>query len=93
MSAPSLYSQLTGMPRKAPEPKMPVKREEVDWLTWRFSGSTFSSAERRKEVVASLSCRKNQNWQIRANRRRYVSVRQLSGSLISVRSYPQLHRH
>ncbi len=55
MSAPSLYSQLTGMPRKAPEPKMPVKREEIDLLTSRFSGSTFSSAERRKEAVVAAS--------------------------------------
>ena len=43
MSAGSLYSQVTGMPRRTPEPRQPVK-ENPDQLPSRFSLSTFSSS-------------------------------------------------
>ncbi|RDB30292.1 Proprotein convertase subtilisin/kexin type 5 [Hypsizygus marmoreus] len=43
LSAPSIYSQMTGVPRKAPEPRQPMRKKD---LTSRFSGSTYSSDER-----------------------------------------------
>ena len=45
MSAPSLYSQMTGIPRRAPDPRQPLKKD----LTSRFSASTFGLGERSKE--------------------------------------------
>lgn len=63
ISSPSLYSQLTGVPRKTPDPKMPVKREKAELLPSRFSGSTFSSAERRKELEKKgIGLAKNPFW-------------------------------
>ncbi|KAF9010794.1 insulin-like growth factor binding protein [Cyathus striatus] len=44
LSAPSIYSQMTGMPRKIPEPRQPVRARESD--TSRFSLSTLSSEDR-----------------------------------------------
>ncbi|KAF5368219.1 hypothetical protein D9615_010523 [Tricholomella constricta] len=41
-SAPSIYSQMTGVPRKAPEPRQPLRKKD---LTSRFSSSTYSSDE------------------------------------------------
>ncbi|KAF8970460.1 insulin-like growth factor binding protein [Flammula alnicola] len=41
MSAPSIYSQLTGAPRRVPDPRQPVKKD----LTSRFSASTFGVGE------------------------------------------------
>lgn len=41
VSAPSIYSQMTGVPRRVPDPRQPVKKE----LTSRFSSSTLSSGE------------------------------------------------
>ncbi|KAF9530033.1 hypothetical protein CPB83DRAFT_851473 [Crepidotus variabilis] len=41
-SAPSLYSQITGMPRKGPDARVPEQRE---LLNSRFSGSTFGMKE------------------------------------------------
>ncbi|KAJ6608209.1 insulin-like growth factor binding protein [Mycena sp. CBHHK59/15] len=40
LSAPSLYSQVTGMPHRMPEPREPVKSSHRD-ITSRFSGSTL----------------------------------------------------
>jgi hypothetical protein len=41
LSVGSLYSQMTGMPRRTPEPRLPVK-SKVDLLSSRFSASTAS---------------------------------------------------
>ncbi|KIK66073.1 hypothetical protein GYMLUDRAFT_957072 [Collybiopsis luxurians FD-317 M1] len=41
LSGPSLYSQVTGVPRNGPEPRQPVKK---DLLTSRFSGTTSNSS-------------------------------------------------
>ncbi|KAF8481423.1 hypothetical protein JB92DRAFT_3038461 [Gautieria morchelliformis] len=46
-SAPSLYSQLTGIPRKGPEPKQPSREldlERGDLLTSRFSSTTSGTS-------------------------------------------------
>ncbi|KAF8156715.1 TNFR/NGFR cysteine-rich region family protein [Crassisporium funariophilum] len=40
-SAPSMYSQVTGAPRRVPDPRQPLKKD----LTSRFSLSTYGSAE------------------------------------------------
>ncbi|CAA7268508.1 unnamed protein product [Cyclocybe aegerita] len=45
MSAPSIYSQMTGMPRRAPDARQPAKR---DLLTSRFSQSTLGVEEDSK---------------------------------------------
>jgi len=37
VSAPSIYSEVTGLPRKSPESKMPVRREDGDFS--RYTGS------------------------------------------------------
>ncbi|GLB39232.1 hypothetical protein LshimejAT787_0603940 [Lyophyllum shimeji] len=39
-SAPSIYSQMTGVPRRTPEPRHPLRKKD---LTSRFSTSTLSS--------------------------------------------------
>ena len=44
VSAPSIYSQMTGVPRKAPEPREPLRRGA---LTSRFSVSTFGVGGKR----------------------------------------------
>ncbi|KAJ7096068.1 hypothetical protein C8R44DRAFT_813114 [Mycena epipterygia] len=44
LSAPSLYSQVTGMPHRVPEPKEPVRPSKREVLaTSRFSGSTLDA--------------------------------------------------
>lgn len=45
LSAPSLYSQVTGMPRRTPEPRQPVKSSRD--LMSRFSSSASSSSSNR----------------------------------------------
>ena len=45
MSAPSLYSQMTGMPRRAPDPRQPLKKD----LTSRFSASTSGLVKEQKK--------------------------------------------
>lgn len=42
-TAPSMYSQFTGMPSRVPAPRQPLKKN----LTSRFSSSTLSSYDRR----------------------------------------------
>lgn len=47
VSAPSLYSQVTGLPRKGPEPKQPLREfdlERGDLLTSRFSSTTSGTS-------------------------------------------------
>jgi len=44
VSAPSIYSQMTGEPRKAPEPREPLR---AGALTSRFSGSTVGMGGNR----------------------------------------------
>ena len=44
LSADSLYSQMTGLPRQTPEPRQPVKNRSTDQLPSRFSATTFSSS-------------------------------------------------
>lgn len=44
MSAPSLYSQLTGVPRRVQDPRLPVRRD----LESRFSVSMFAGDERER---------------------------------------------
>ncbi|KAF8067687.1 TNFR/NGFR cysteine-rich region family protein [Lyophyllum atratum] len=39
-SAPSIYSQMTGVPRRTPEPRQPLRKKD---LTSRFSSSTYST--------------------------------------------------
>ena len=51
LSAPSVYSQMTGVPRHAPEPRVHVQRDELDLL--RFSGRPIVSDRRKQEVVIS----------------------------------------
>ena len=49
-SAPSMYSQVTGVPRKAPDPRQPLKS--------RFSMSTFATNDRQQDKHAG----KNTFW-------------------------------
>ncbi|KAI0933443.1 hypothetical protein AcV5_005588 [Taiwanofungus camphoratus] len=44
LSAGSLYTQVTGMPRRAPEPRQPVKKG-ADMLPSRFSDTTYGTSE------------------------------------------------
>ena len=55
-SASSIYSQMTRMPRRAPEPRMPVKRGELDLL--RFSGRSIVGDRRRREEMVANPFRK-----------------------------------
>ncbi|KAG5642640.1 hypothetical protein DXG03_002379 [Asterophora parasitica] len=57
-SAPSMYSQMTGVPRKAPEPRQPLRKKE---LTSRFSSSTYSSDE-HLQVPPGGGSSKNPFW-------------------------------
>ena len=50
LSAPSIYSQMTGVPRHAPEPR-PVKRDELDLI--RFSGRPIVGDRRKQEMAIS----------------------------------------
>lgn len=43
VSAPSLYSQLTGLPRRGPEPKQPARELDLERGDERLLGSRFSS--------------------------------------------------
>jgi hypothetical protein len=63
ISAPSLYSQFTGFPRKGPEPKQPSREldlERGDLLTSRFSTTTSgtsvyrSPSDRRPEALPPM---------------------------------------
>ncbi|KAK7688883.1 hypothetical protein QCA50_007574 [Cerrena zonata] len=45
LSAGSIYSQVTGMPRKAAEPRQPVKNAR-DLLPSRFSGTSYTNSTR-----------------------------------------------
>ncbi|KAF8875239.1 TNFR/NGFR cysteine-rich region family protein [Infundibulicybe gibba] len=56
LSAPSIYSQMTGMPRRAPEPRQPLRKD----LPSRFSASTLSSSEYLQAQHAHSS--KNPFW-------------------------------
>lgn len=42
LSAPSLYSQVTGIPRAAPEPRMPMRNDDVPPMPREFRMSAFS---------------------------------------------------
>ncbi|KAG6831664.1 hypothetical protein H0H87_004450 [Tephrocybe sp. NHM501043] len=42
LSAPSIYSQMTGRPHRTPDPRQPLRKKD---LTSRFSSSTISSGE------------------------------------------------
>ncbi|KAG6831426.1 hypothetical protein H0H92_010639 [Tricholoma furcatifolium] len=42
VSAPSIYSQMTGMPHRTPDPRQPLKQKN---LVSRFSSSTFSTSD------------------------------------------------
>ena len=62
-SAPSLYSQVTGLPRKGPEPKQPSREldlERGDVLTSRFSTTTSGTSiyrnpsDRRPEALPPM---------------------------------------
>ncbi|TFK41682.1 TNFR/NGFR cysteine-rich region family protein [Crucibulum laeve] len=55
MSAPSIYSQMTGMPRRVPDPRQPLKKD----LTSRFSSSTLSSDHHLRPPVENG---KNSFW-------------------------------
>jgi hypothetical protein len=44
VSAPSIYSHMTGVPRKLPESRMPVRREEVDFS--KYTGSRVGNSFR-----------------------------------------------
>ncbi|KAF8632853.1 hypothetical protein AX17_004701 [Amanita inopinata Kibby_2008] len=50
-SSPSIYSQLTGVPRRGPDPRQPVKKE----LASRFSMSTLSSSEHHHQSSREYS--------------------------------------
>ncbi|PPQ73713.1 hypothetical protein CVT26_010844 [Gymnopilus dilepis] len=56
-SGPSIYSQMTGMPRRGPDPRQPVKKN----LTSRFSASTFGLGERERRQQQDKSS-KNPFW-------------------------------
>ncbi|KAF9460295.1 insulin-like growth factor binding protein [Collybia nuda] len=56
LSAPSMYSQMTGMPRKAPEPRQPLRQKD---LTSRFSASTYGIPENLPTLPSE---RKNPFW-------------------------------
>ncbi|KAF8882178.1 TNFR/NGFR cysteine-rich region family protein [Gymnopilus junonius] len=56
-SAPSLYSQMTGMPRRGPDPRQPVRKD----LTARFSANTLGIGERERRQQQSQPA-KNPFW-------------------------------
>ncbi|KAF5382868.1 hypothetical protein D9757_007308 [Collybiopsis confluens] len=53
-SDPSLYSQVTGVPRKGPEPRQPMKK---NLLTSRFSASSFNSSNSSGSKTRDLTGR------------------------------------
>ncbi|KAG5638761.1 hypothetical protein H0H81_010383 [Sphagnurus paluster] len=55
-SDPSIYSHVTGVPRKVPEPRQPLKKQE---LTSRFSMSTYMSEGRH---LPARESRRNRFW-------------------------------
>ena len=61
LSAPSIYSQMTGVPRHAPEPRVPVKRDGLASVAgdcihgWRGQGA--SSSVRCWSRCWSLTCK------------------------------------
>ncbi|KDR68444.1 hypothetical protein GALMADRAFT_257172 [Galerina marginata CBS 339.88] len=58
MSAGSMYSQMTGVPRRAPDPRQPVKKD----LTSRFSASTYGLGERERQQQQQSKAAKNPFW-------------------------------
>lgn len=56
LSAPSIYSQMTGMPRKAPEPRQPLRQKD---LTSRFSASTYGAPDNLRTLPRET---KNPFW-------------------------------
>ncbi|KAG6918201.1 hypothetical protein DXG01_015990 [Tephrocybe rancida] len=58
LSAPSIYSQMTGMPHRTPDPRQPLRKKD---LTSRFSSSTFSSSDEERLRMANDRAFKTKN--------------------------------
>ncbi|KAG6901431.1 hypothetical protein C0995_012106 [Termitomyces sp. Mi166 len=58
LSAPSIYSQMTGVPNRIPEPRQPLRKKD---LTSRFSTSTLNSSDQVR-LRTSSDHTKNSFW-------------------------------
>ncbi|KAG6865323.1 hypothetical protein C0991_003497 [Blastosporella zonata] len=58
LSAPSIYSQMTGMPHRTPNPRQPLRKKD---LTSRFSSSTISSGDEERLRMANDRTMKAKN--------------------------------